>query len=663
MSDTVQSLAGQEEARYRALQAVDPRAPGALETFTAGLHDESWRVRHAAAEGLRRLPDPEGVTARLISVLGERGATGARNAAAEALAGMGEVALRPVVDLLAHEDPDQRKLAVDILGHLGRAEVEGVLVQALADVDLNVRVSAAEALGRMGGDAAARALEGLLDAETVLLRLAALEGLAALRRAPAVTRVMPLVEEPGLQRSALRLLGWCSPGASTVRICRALGSPVRSVREAALVALGTQAAALGPYERGELDAVARGVLGRIPEVKERVAQALDGEDVQVRAGALVAAGALGEASLALAVAEVAREDRLLREVLFTLGQLGPDGRRLLLANMGALSLPARTVAAEALVLLVDATSVPELCVLLEWAEDDLRAVVVRALGRTRSPEALTPLVDLLADPSLSGTAARALEQLITVHPLAALAALEAAVEQRTTPAAVAVLGRWGGSQVLPLLRRLARDEEAPWRAAAVEAASRVDGRTGLELARGALADESATVRIAAVRALGRMGGKEAGSFLGLALNDEDRAVRLAAVEAVGVGGVTERAQELEALVRHGDGALAVLAVRALAKLGQVGAGMLWDALGHSDTEVVKAALAALTSAEGAADGAALAVSLLGHPRWDVRAAAARVLGDLGRPECLPSLQQALAVEHDALARQALVDAVAQLSGR
>ena len=231
MGDTVQSLAGQEEARYRALQAVDPRAPGALETFTAGLHDESWRVRHAAAQGLRRLPDPEGVTARLISVLGERGATGARNAAAEALAGMGEVALRPVVDLLAHEDPDQRKLAVDILGQLGRSEVEDVLVHALSDVDLNVRVSAAEALGRMGGDAAARALEGLLEAETVLMRLAALEGLAALRRAPPVNRVMPLLEEPGLQRSALRLLGWCSPGASTVRICRALGSPVRSVRE------------------------------------------------------------------------------------------------------------------------------------------------------------------------------------------------------------------------------------------------------------------------------------------------------------------------------------------------------------------------------------------------------------------------------------------------
>jgi HEAT repeat protein len=663
MSDAAQSLAKQEEARYRALQAVDPRAPGALETLTTGLHDESWRVRHAAAEGLRRVPDAERVTSSLISILGERGETGARNAAAEALAGMGPVATEPLVRLLEHDDPDQRKLAADILGQRGQPEVEAALLRALSDEDLNVRVAAAEALGRMGGDAAARALEPLLDTPTPLLRLAALEGLASLKHAPVLARVMPLVEDPGLRRSALRLLGLYPPGVSTERICQALASPVRSVREAALVALGTQATGLGPYERGELDAVARSVLGRIPGVTDRVAQALDGDDVQVRAGALVAAGALSDASLAVAVAEVAREDRLLREVLFTLGQLGPEGRKVLLGSMGTLSLPARTVAAEALVLLVDSTSVPELLAFLEWAEDDLRSVVVRALGRTRSPEAVSPLVDLLADPSLAGVASRALELLTGVHPLVAVAALEAAVEQRTTPAAVAVLGRVGGARVLPLLRRLSRDEEAPWRAAAVEAAARADGEAGQELARGALADESVLVRTAAVRSLGQQGGKDVANFLGLALKDEDRGVRVAAVEAVGVAGAKERAPDLEALVRHGDGALAMLAVRALAKLGMVGTGMLWDALSHPDPEVVKAALTALATADASADGAALAVSLLGHPRWDVRVAAARVLGGLARAECIPALRHALEVEQDPLARVAMADAVDRLSGR
>ena len=78
-----------EEARYRALLELDVSAAGARETLVAGLHDESWRVRRAAAEGLTRVPERDQVVERLISVLGERDETGARNAAAESLSGMG----------------------------------------------------------------------------------------------------------------------------------------------------------------------------------------------------------------------------------------------------------------------------------------------------------------------------------------------------------------------------------------------------------------------------------------------------------------------------------------------------------------------------------------------------------------------------------------------
>ncbi|MFP2933512.1 HEAT repeat domain-containing protein, partial [Pyxidicoccus sp. 3LG] len=125
-----------EEERYRALHELDPRMPGALEVLVLGLHDESWRVRHVAAEALKRLPAAGEVAERLISVLGERGETGARNAAAEALSGLGGEALGPLVKLLAHPDPDQRKFAADILGQLGQRTAEAPLVRALSDPDL-----------------------------------------------------------------------------------------------------------------------------------------------------------------------------------------------------------------------------------------------------------------------------------------------------------------------------------------------------------------------------------------------------------------------------------------------------------------------------------------------------------------------------------------------
>ena len=96
-----------EELRYRALLDLDVTGPEAREVFVTGLHDESWRVRRAAAGGLIRLPERASVVERLIRVLGERDETGARNAAAEALAGMGPTAVPPLMRLLGHADPDQ----------------------------------------------------------------------------------------------------------------------------------------------------------------------------------------------------------------------------------------------------------------------------------------------------------------------------------------------------------------------------------------------------------------------------------------------------------------------------------------------------------------------------------------------------------------------------
>lgn len=649
-----------EEERYRALHELDPGTAGALEVLVSGLHDESWRVRHVAAEALKRLPSPRDVAERLIRVLGERGQTGARNAAAEALAGLGGAALGPLMRLLTHPDPDQRKFAADILGQLGQRAAELPLVQAMKDPDLNVRVSVSESLGRVGGEHAARALEELLADAEPLLRLSALEGLALLRRPPPLPVVLALLDDSRLQRSAFRVLGLVPQVVATERICQGLASGIRSVREAALGALGTQVALAESVRRGEIEAVVLAALRRLPDAAARLAEALEAEDVTVRAGALVAAAALGEPSLALPVAEAAREDRLLREVLNTLSRLGPEGGRALLEHMADLSSPARAAAAESLVELVDARSVTALCALLEWAEDDLRTVVVRALGRTRSPEAVPPLVDLLVDPALAGAATRALGVLAGSNRAAVLAALEDAVERRATSAAVAALARVGGAPALPTLRQLARDAEPTWRAAAVEASCELDGVAGRELSRAALADEAVQVRAAGVRAMGRLGGPEAGALLRPALHDEDVSVRLDAVEAVGVCGAADRAADLEVLVRHPDGALAVAAVRALSRLGLAIPRVLTSAAGHPDAEVVKAALSAGALSKA---GVTLALSLLGHPRWDVRAAAARVLGDSGGPECLDSARQALEAESDALARQTLSDAVGRLSRR
>lgn len=649
-----------EEERYQAVFAVDPASPTALDALIRGLHDESWRVRRAASEALRRLPSLTQVAQRLVAVLGERGETGARNAAAEALVGLGDVSVTPLIRLLTHEDPDQRKFAADILGQLGRRSSEGALIGALADEDLNVRVSAVEALGRLGSDAGARALEGLLKEPETLLRLAVLESLSQLQWAPPLPVVVPLLSDPLLRRSAYRVMGLIPQVAATELISRGLGSEVRSIREAALGALGSQASVADSSLRAEIDSQTRAALKRVPEAIDFVTRAFENEDMPVRAGALVAAGALREPSLAIAVAEAAREDRLLREVIRTLSRLGPEAGHELLRRMAELSLPARAAAAQAMLEMVDPSYVPALSALLEWAEDDLRAVAVKALGRTQSPDAVAPLVALLDEPALAGAAVRALGVLSGGCREAVLAALQEVVEQRPSPAALAAYAHAGGTAALPTFRKLARAPDPLLRAAALEASMEVDPAVGLELARSALQDEAAPVRAAGARAVGRVGDASAGALLRPALQDEDIAVQLAAVEALGECGATDRIPELEALVSHVDGALAGRAVRALARIGNVRPQVLREASRHADAEVVKAALQA---GAVSSEGVALAVELLQHPGWDVRATAARVLGDSGGRDSLDAVRSALAVEQDALARRALTDAVERLSRR
>jgi HEAT repeat protein len=650
----------QEEGRYRALLALNPADPGALDALIAGLHDESWRVRRAASESFRRLPSPAQVAQRLVAVLSERGQTGARNAAAEALIGLGDVAVAPLIKLLGHEDADQRKFAADILGHLGRRPAESALVVALADEDLNVRVSAVEALGSLASDVGARAVEALLGDQEVVVRLAALEALAQLQWPPPLPVLVPLLNDPLLRRSAYRVMGLIPQVAATELISRGLGSEVRSIRESALGALGTQASVADSALRAEIDSQARAALKRVPDAVEFVKQAFENNEVHVRAGALVAAGALREPSLAVAVAEAAREDRLLREVIRTLSRLGSEAGRELLGRMAELSLPARAAAAQAMLEMVDPSYVPALSALLEWAEDDLRAVAVKALGRTQSPEAVAPLVALLDEPALAGAAVRALGVLSGGCREAVLASLEQVVEQRPSPAAVAAFAHAGGMAALPTFRKLARAADPQLRAAALDAAMDVDPAVGLELARGALTDEAAPVRAAGARAVGRVGDASAGTLLKPALQDEDIAVRLAAVDALGECGATDRVLELEALVGHLDGALAGRAVRALTRIGTVRPHVLKEAARHADAEVVKAALQA---GAVSAEGVALAIELLKHSGWDVRATAARVLGDSGGRESLEAVRAALTLEQDALARRALTDAVERLSRR
>ncbi|MBX7100459.1 MAG: HEAT repeat domain-containing protein, partial [Myxococcaceae bacterium] len=284
----------QGEARYQALSRLPP-VPDSIPRLVAALYDESWRVRKLASELLSRAEATPPLLTALLGVLADRGQTGARNAAASALALLGAEAVGPLVTLLGHADADQRKLAADVLGEVRRPEAVPALLNALQDADLNVQAAAAEALGRIGGHEACRALERLLRASEPLLQVAALEGLAQQAHAPPLPLVVPLLAPAATRRSAYRVLGRVSHPAAFTLLLQGLGT---AARDAALAGLGAREVPPGADGDAAIGAVAR----RIDDAQARLAQALRGDDLAARRGALWVASAWNRASLAPAVA-------------------------------------------------------------------------------------------------------------------------------------------------------------------------------------------------------------------------------------------------------------------------------------------------------------------------------------------------------------------------
>ncbi|MFZ5443773.1 MAG: HEAT repeat domain-containing protein, partial [Myxococcota bacterium] len=408
------------EARYQALDA-QPREASAISRLLAALHDESWRVRRLASERLAALQPTPGVVAELVTMLGKRDDTGARNAAASVLAQLGVGVLPAMAAHLRHPDPDQRKFAADILGALGRQEGVAPLVAALADEDANVRTSAAEALGRVGGAEARRALQQLLGSPDVMLRVCALEGLAALAAPPPLPTLVPLLADPLTRRSGWRLLGHVEHPTATLLTVKALAA--RESRDAALVSLGASRRRLS----SEMEADLRIVLRPVADLQRWLEAALNSAEDERRLGALVVARALGDAGLSLAIARSVREGRGAEEALEALVRFGLAGAHALLASTEALAdLPAeaRAVAADAVVRLAEPSLVPALVALVKSGEPELAELGARALGRTRARAAIAPLVALFDDDALAVHAWRSLVSLSQSWPDEVRAALD-----------------------------------------------------------------------------------------------------------------------------------------------------------------------------------------------------------------------------------------------
>lgn len=172
MGTEARPAGGDEESLQADLTAADPRLrraaaralsrhPAAVPALRAALANESVRpVQESLLTALTEIASPEAVTGMLELLRAED--AWLRNAALAAVQEIGPAAAAPVRAVLGAADPDLRMAALLALAGLRCQEAEAWIIALMErEAEVNVCATAIEVLDRIGGPAAAPALDRL----------------------------------------------------------------------------------------------------------------------------------------------------------------------------------------------------------------------------------------------------------------------------------------------------------------------------------------------------------------------------------------------------------------------------------------------------------------------------------------------------------------------
>ena len=431
----------------------------------------------------------------------------------------------------AHGNGAERNEAVQLLGQYPAEAVRDALLLALEDDDLDVRLSAAAALGQ------ARVPEG-------------------------VPQLMEWLDAklPELRNAAVMALGAIDDARSVSALTRAVSDPVPNIRLAAISALAKPRSETLPTLIG----------------------ALDDPDAQVRAEAARVLSPQHEPNVLTALMNHARDDapEVRRIVVRSLGHAHTAQAQTVLTH--ALKDADRGVQLAAIAALGDLDSTASVAALRGCLglHPVYAKTAIAALGRNADPSAEQALVDTLTHSELAGSAARALQERLrvperqdaaalitslaealvqtTAGPLASLLAdvlidaartrsiasavptLQAAINDgRGDPHSLArVLAHVPDRELLPvLLERLARADDAqlPELVAALAdyvVAGHGDGRA-LEPLLARLSNAHGQLRLTLIDLVGRTRAARALPALVPLLDSDNLSERLATVSAIG----------------------------------------------------------------------------------------------------------------------------------
>ena len=659
------------------------------------LADEDWRVRKEASQVAVELSPRGPVVETLVGALAEAGAIGLRNAAVEALTGIGSDAIPPVIEALGWLDADGRKLATEVLAGIPDERGVEALVALLADEDTNVRATAAEGLavaalaGETARTSATRALVHAAHEGELFVRLAALEGLTRLEAELDWTELEPLLVDAVTRRHALAFAARSEQPEALEALARAVADASPTLAGEAVEALARRLEEEdGIYSPALRHAAEVLQTGGVEHQRLRTTATSERAPTRLRSASLALLGMIGDPddvpTLSLALGDeglLERAELALRlygeqaiEPMIVAAREAPsDVRAAALSMVPALS-PANSGGAGGSL----GAGAADLRGALGDSNPDLRALALKMLAQIGTAEDLPTVAALVTDPTaqVAAAAANALLDLAPLHREAARALVSqgtraaASADETAASSVQSAAGCWAaaaliraGESVSESTRAMALTSlvhgSSPSRRAALETFAAL-GRDAQEEAQAAvafaLADEEREVVIGAVRALAAMGRADPlASFLA----STDDSFLVAATLSALADADPERGYK-EALLRlsNSDPSVATAAVSAVARAGdEHRAHGLSIAASHPDDGVVKTALTELARS-GGADAWIEVERALDHENWKVRRFAAELLATRAPGSDDAKLRLRLEHERDPLVKEAITRALA-----
>jgi HEAT repeat protein len=658
------------ESRRRGAQQIGSlRGQEATTLLLRALGDEDWRVRKEAAAVARAIDSREETVLALVEALDEKQNVGLRNAAVEALVSIGTDVVPAAISALVSLDADGRKLAVEVLGGVPDPQGTTALVDAMSDIDPNVRCAAAEALGAAAAagerarDQAIEALVAALSSEESTVKLAALDALARLDAKLAWNVYEPLVSDPMLRRGAIAAAARSQDPRAVGVLGAAVADHSEAVARDALVAL-VECVVLA--EGSELIELAASQIRAAPVACERIRKYAHSDDARLRGAALVGLGLIRQLVDIPVLAEALVDEEVAERAEIGLGLFGKEAVPPLL-EVGRTSRPSVRATTISLVPVLsavgDTPTLDALHLALNDSSLEVVAAAIKAMAASGAARDLLRLAPFVKhdDPRIASTAGAAVRSLASRHPAQAKE-LRASIPPIGSDDAIvgcllltALAEGDSGAKLdatdVRFLRAAIANDDARTRRAAVEALAAIGGDASAESVALAVADEESDVSLAAIRALGRMGYAE--PLANLVASSRDGTLVATALRALSEANHARAFDAARSLVRSRDALVASAAVEAIGALREPRRDdALFDALEHPEAEVVKSALLELAKLPDARSLARLGLCL-DHDSWEVRRVAAEVLGQEGSEPARALLRARLEREKDALVREAV----------